>query len=243
MSDINYKVKTAGELIESEISEYLSVLSEVYGREYTRHHFTKRYNDDKKLTSIVILAYYKNKIVGVQTFMRCDIDRTIAYQSGDSVVLSSQQGKGIFSSMVRLGVEIIGNELIFGFPNPNSLPAFKKMGWQVMDSRRYKVKFRIDEDNLIKPIKSKLLKCFIDKNVYYYWKQNNTFYLLQKKTKIFYLVIGIIQQEDTKYFKRIFFPILTMYKKNGHMGVGITIISLNNKCNINVPLYLMDTLL
>ncbi len=56
----------------------------------------------------------------------------IAYQSGASAVDESMRGRGVFGQLLRAGESVArgrGVEMLFGFPNPASLPAFVKGGW------------------------------------------------------------------------------------------------------------------
>jgi hypothetical protein len=68
----------------------------------------------------------------------------LAAQSGDTMTLLQHRGKGLFTNLARhtfAYASEVGVAFIFGFPNNNSLPGFKKMGWMFPGSwNKYTIK-------------------------------------------------------------------------------------------------------
>lgn len=68
----------------------------------------------------------------------------VAAQSGDTMTLVDHRGKGLFTKLAKHTFKYaaeVGVAFIFGFPNNNSLPGFKKMGWTFTGSwNKYVIK-------------------------------------------------------------------------------------------------------
>jgi GNAT superfamily N-acetyltransferase len=76
-------------------------------------------------------AYYG---VFKQTLVINGVELISAAQSGDTMTDPDYRGQGLFIELAKITYQEArkqGIELIFGFPNENSLPGFKKhLGWQ-----------------------------------------------------------------------------------------------------------------
>lgn len=80
------------------------------------------------------LVFHGEKLVGMNFFMRWQFAKgksvLDAVQSCDTAVHPDHWGKGIFSKIQNLCMENISSNVIrYGFPNYNSAPGFKKLGW------------------------------------------------------------------------------------------------------------------
>ena len=80
------------------------------------------------------LAYWDGQPVGARACWRNDLDGKVAYQSADSSVLPSFQRKGVFRAILEKTAEFAAENpqvILYGFPNNNSSPVYKKLGWSV----------------------------------------------------------------------------------------------------------------
>lgn len=106
-----------------------------------------KYQENPFGTSLLSLAEVDNKIVGVDNLWPWEFrkgDSIIrAVQACDSAVHPEHRGKGIFTSMRKHGIERAKNQdvdLIFNFPNANSLPVNLSLGWQPLGKIAWWVK-------------------------------------------------------------------------------------------------------
>ena len=88
--------------------------------------------------SYMTLAESEGRIVGFRALMRWRFrvgDRMIeAVRPVDTVTHPDHRGRGIFSLLTRTALDSLQGDvdLVFNTPNPNSLPGYVKMGWQVV---------------------------------------------------------------------------------------------------------------
>ena len=71
---------------------------------------------------------------------------------------------------------------------------------------------------------------------------NKKYYLLKKRAKNIYLIIGEIHKESALFISKAKFPILLHYSSKGYIGRGIVTVIRNTNKEINIPLYKIDTL-
>lgn len=123
----------------------------------------------------VILAKKEGVVVGVGTMWPWEFqfDDTIlkAFQPCDTVVSSDARGQGVFTNINKKRIEYAnehGADLIFNFPNANSLPGYLKMGWKFLGKISWRVKilkphkvlmimFSQNKKSIKVPVPSKLL--------------------------------------------------------------------------------------
>lgn len=103
--------------------------------------------------SILIVAEKDSKIVGLRAFwswrLKCRGQFLKAFQPVDTFVHPEYQGRGLFRKMNIMAVQkAIDNnaDLIFNFPNKNSLPGNLSLGWNYVSKLNWIVK-------LISPVK------------------------------------------------------------------------------------------
>lgn len=89
-------------------------------------------------------AYYG--VFPVTLILNCQ--KILAAQSGDTMTAGNHRLKGLFISLAKLTFEECSKrkvQIIFGFPNDNSLPGFiKKLQWQQIDSIvRFDLKLKV----------------------------------------------------------------------------------------------------
>jgi GNAT superfamily N-acetyltransferase len=88
--------------------------------------------------SFMIVAESEGRIIGFRALMRWrfEVDgRTFeAVRPVDTVTHPDFRGRGVFSRLTRTALDLLHEDvdLVFNTPNPNSLPGYVKMGWQVV---------------------------------------------------------------------------------------------------------------
>jgi len=95
---------------------------------------------------IVSLAFYDNKLIGHYAVIPLNLNNKSHHISGflsmTTMVAAEARGLKLFTILATRVYNIIDNlgeaSIVFGFPNGNSLPGFKKhLGWTILDD--YKV--------------------------------------------------------------------------------------------------------
>lgn len=140
--------------------------------------------------------------------------------------------------MNKIVLQNIKNELIYNFPNQNSLPGYLKLGWKLKCKYNLHIGF-----DLLKILNSGYLKKIDD--AYLIWRFINNpmkkyFYINRKG--IYFLL------SYKKYFNKTTFPIMFYYSISKNK-----LVFLNNKCNlviknakskenIDIPIFRGDTI-
>lgn len=90
-----------------------------------------------------------DRIVGFRTFMRWEFEHDgrlrRAVRAVDTATHPDYQGRGIFSTLTRAGLDAMrddGVDYVFNTPNDNSRPGYLKMGWQVVGRLPVSVRMR-----------------------------------------------------------------------------------------------------
>lgn len=213
--DITYKCKLSSNLSKGEKDSFINVFNEVFNLKYNIDWFNWKYIDNIYGDSYIVLAYDGDKLVGIRSFWRNDIDDFLSYQPCDTAVLKEYRGRGIFSKMSLTALEKIKDAFIYNFPNENSLPGNLKLGWEinkycylkpVLSKEKLKQESKyIDDDYLI----WKFGKSPISK--YHYCEKSGQSYLLYKRKKNIYYVLGRFNSKYGKYFTKVNYPILFNY--------------------------------
>ncbi|QYA26044.1 GNAT family N-acetyltransferase [Gramella sp. MT6] len=86
--------------------------------------------------SLVLIAEFEGKIVGVRAFMRWEWKKNNetfkAYRAVDTATHPEFQGKGVFKRLTLTALKYAENEggdFIFNTPNSQSKPGYLRMGW------------------------------------------------------------------------------------------------------------------
>lgn len=120
---------------QEEILDFRSVANRTFGCDYvTEDYFKAKFIDNIYGPSPLFLAYWDGQVVGVRACWRNDLDGKEAYQSADSSVLPSFQGKGVFRAILEKTAEFAAENpqvILYGFPNNNSAPVYKQLGWNI----------------------------------------------------------------------------------------------------------------
>ena len=241
---ISLKVTWTNNLNKEEIKCFVDIQENVFKNGYSVEKFEKKYLDNIYGESLIILSYLDNVCVGAMAFWRNDIERMKAYQPCEMAVLNDARGYGVFSQMNNEGLNYIEDDtLLYNFPNDNSLPFYKKIGWEIYSRKRYKIFNPLINSKEVMKIDEEYLRWLLNdtnsKNVeeLKYTRINKKYYLLKIRAKNMYVIIGEIQKESSKNIKKAKLPILLHYSIKGYYGRGIVTVTRYQNKEINIPLY------
>jgi hypothetical protein len=98
---------------------------------------------------IVVAENENSEIVGSRLFWPWEFHSRMtklkAYQPADTVVHPDFRGRGLFYKMTKKALEIAKKEntdIIFNFPNKNSLPGYLNLGWSFVSKLEWFVKVK-----------------------------------------------------------------------------------------------------
>lgn len=231
--DISYKLVSTENLEKKYKEDFLYVFNTVFNLSYDLSWFDWKYTDNIYGASYIVLVYDKEEPIAIRSFWRNDIGEK-AYQPCDTGVLKDYRGKGIFSQMSRVALEKLDSYFIYNFPNENSLPGNLKLGWKIRNHLYLKTVF--SSMNLKKEtymIEDDYLNWrFIDcpTGNYFYCKKGSSYYLLIKRVKNIYYVLGRFNEEYKDNFKKAKKPILFNYSNEETLMYKL----LKNKANLVV---------
>lgn len=113
----------------------------------TNEYWEWKHNNNPFGKSFVMLAFDKDLLIGVRSFMRWEWSKKSyiykCVRCVDTVVHPNYRRRGLFSIMTLKGLEIMKNEgvdFVFNTPNSNSLPGYLKMGWKEYGKTGLKVR-------------------------------------------------------------------------------------------------------
>ena len=238
------------ELRPADIENYFSVYTNVYGtNDFLKQNFRKKYIENIYGPSLILFGFMNNKCVAIQAFLRNDLDGKLAYQSGDSATMDICRGKGVFTTLVKKGLELLPTDaIIYGFPNENSLPIFQKMGWTIGQNRKSGFLFGRNGLDSVEVMDVDYLKWLAKgtENLWYCQRGNHLLILKQKKRNV-YQTLGKISKCEIASIKdmakKAVLPILFVHKDTGKFGKGVTPIALEAKNLDLIKLYKLDVLI
>lgn len=249
---MEYIAKYTGEMSKKEKEIYYSIFEEVFGTEVNiRSGFEKKYTRNIYGQSLVVFCYLNEKCVAIQSFLRNDLNGKLAYESGDSATLKEYRGKGIFTQLVKKGLEVLPKDaIVYGFPNNNSLPAFEKMGWHIGERKKTGLYLRSMRKQ-VEFIDQEYFKWIIANNSkLFYCKEGNKYLIVSRKCLNAYQIIGYIDEIPKKdilknevRLKRAKLPILFMHCLKGTYGVGMIPICTKEKDIDEILLHKLDVYL
>lgn len=232
MEEIQIVTKYTGELTKKNRQDYFYIFQNVFGQDKKiERKFEKKYDENIYGESLIVFCYIEDKCIAIQSFLRNDLDGHIAFESGDSATLSEYRGKGIFSSLVKKGIEALPEEaIIYGFPNENSLPAFRKMGWHIGEVKKTRL-MCAGAKNSIENIENEYLIWMISgekASSYYYTRRWGKYLILKKKKMNFYQIIGATDMELSSLevsaeisIKKATIPLMFIHSETGWLGKGM----------------------
>ncbi|HCJ07901.1 MAG TPA: hypothetical protein DHV96_05930 [Lachnospiraceae bacterium] len=232
----------SGALTDKEIDDFKNLCISTYG-EFNATSFRKKYIDNIYGESLLLFAYDSDKCAAIQCFIRSDLHNTRAMQSGDSMTRAEYQGKGLFTQLVKEGVkELETDYFIYGFPNENSFPIFKKMGWKSCSRKKYLFSCKKSRKRL-PVINDTDFNWIIEQNVNVeYVKRESNYYLAKKRNRYIDVVFAKLTEDQTTFLKQGKGKILLQYDDKGKLGYGCVPIFWNS-CETKIELYKMDTML
>ena len=202
-----YDCRWSNQVDERFVSGYISVIEQVFKISMDLESFNRQYLDNVYGPSILCLAYVDGKPSATEGLWRNDINGIVSYQSGGSAVLPICRGKGVFKEMVRRVVEKTRPEdIIYGFPNTNSYPAFMKFGWEepkyyhlclLVSNKEYRRihPYDMDEQYFNYWVKGK--------KPFYYIRRGSMYYLIAKSGRPFcYVVFASVSHEIAAHYPR-----------------------------------------
>lgn len=163
------------------------------------------------LQPLMFGAYDNEKLVGVNCFMpmtfQFNNEKYKIAQSCDSAVDPDYRNKGVFTNIIMYAEQQLaelGYDALIGFPNDNSYPGFKKMGWEKVGNIK-KLFLPVNISNIIKkPIFKQI--SFLSKIIdWAIWSKIN--YVATKSKLSIVLQPRITIEDYEKYInKEYFFP-------------------------------------
>lgn len=249
-NEIEYRPIKSMVFDDSFIADYLIVLNEAFNSSYTKDFFVKKYFKNIYGPSILVIAYYKNTPVGADALWRNDINGKVAYQSADTCVREGYRGLGIFRRLVEYKMSLIEPDaIVYGFPNANSYPGFKKMGWNLTDEYRtclYNGTNDFKKEHEVKIDSEYARYWFMGKKGYKILHQKGKDFLVAKRSWLpIYLIIGEIDTEVSSSFDTLKGISILLYKARkvnwyNKKQVPTRVIAFNT--DIKVPVWKMDAI-
>jgi len=154
-------------IVENEKQQVIDLLNEVFqAQEYFTNNRTQewwnwKYERNVFGKPIHIVATSDERLVGFRSFWPwefiCRGQVLKAYQPVDTVVHPDFQGLGLFTKLTVKALKQaseIGADLLFNFPNQNSLPGYLKLGWNYVSKLSWLVK-PLRPFHLLKTLKNK----------------------------------------------------------------------------------------
>lgn len=94
-----------------------------------------KFRDPPGGEGLIAIAEHEGTVVGVNAFMagrfKLGTSEVRGFQSMDTIVSPVARGQGVFKKLINCFYERTDGELLYGFPNLNSSPAFfGKLGWK-----------------------------------------------------------------------------------------------------------------
>lgn len=134
---------------------------EYFGISRTLEWWNWKYERNVFGKSTIMIAEDNDQIVGARIFWAWDFvcrgQILKAYQPVDTVIHPGYQGQGLFTKLTVKALKQateIGADLLFNFPNQNSLPGYLKLGWNYVAKLSWLVK-PLRPFHLLKNLKNK----------------------------------------------------------------------------------------
>lgn len=250
MSDILYDCRWSDEVDDKFIEDFISVENAVFGGNYTKELFDKKYINNIFGKSVVEVVYLDDKPVAARGLWRNDIGGREAYQPGDTCVTEVCRGKGIFTEMTKRSVDMLPEEaLIYNFPNQNSFPGYMKMGWKLVGEYGF-VLFSAKKYFEEHPVKmdSDYANWWLPKtDAISYLKKGHDYFLVRPLGKpMCYKVIACVEEATAKKYKKA--PLgIKFYRStrktfyNFKLGKALHVVSKNEDIE-QIPLWKIDAI-
>lgn len=256
INEFKYICKKSSEINKEEIENYIITFNKIFHLNYNKEWFKWKYIDNIYGDSYIVMVYNnESEMIAIRGFWRNDIyDNMKSFQPVDTGVLKEYRRMGIFTQMNKIVLQNIKNELVYNFPNHNSLPGYLKLEWKLECKYNLHIGFdllKILNSGYLKKIDNEYLVWRFWNNPmkkYYYIRKKDIYFLLSHKKDNIYYILGVFDKKYKKYFKKAVFPIMFYYSiyKNKFAF-------LNNKCNlviknfkdrenIDIPIFRVDVI-
>lgn len=144
-----------------DLLNYIFSKQEYFANSRTLEWWNWKYERNVFGKSIIMIAEDKDRVVGARIFWAwefvCRGQILKAYQPVDTVVHPDYQGQGLFTKLTVKALNQateIGADLLFNFPNENSLPGNLKLGWNYVAKLPWLVR-PLKPIHLLKTLKNK----------------------------------------------------------------------------------------
>lgn len=234
MNEIIYDCRWSNEIDEKFIQDFITTENAVFGGNYTKELFAKKYIDNIYGNSVVEVVYIDGEPVAARGLWRNDIYDKPSYQPGDTCVTEICRGKGIFTEMTKKSLEMLeANDIVYNFPNQNSYPGYMKMGWNLV--KEYGMAIFTGEKAYLKEHPVKMDKQYADwwidqTSGLYSFKCGNEYFLVRPLRKFCYKICACVEKEIAEQFPQKPFGICfyrsekkTFYNKK--MGLPLHVVS------------------
>lgn len=234
------RIMKSSQMSREEINDFIFVQQEVFPKTPMQYEdFKLKFLDNIYGDSFIVIAYDGETPAGARAFWRNDINGCVAYQPSDTAVRSIYRKQGLFVKMTLPVLNTIdASAVIYNYPNENSYPQYKKLGWEdfrIQYTRLFSVGAYAKEEPGIIPL-----------NYFNWWTKNRLnekygyvkilgrYYLVRRiSSNGRYLVFGRMEKECVKELPRVYPCLLVFhsekcpfYNKNGKIGCKIVY-----KCN------------
>lgn len=122
-----------------DVDALLDLYRDVFGGDPDREWFAWKYGENPYADGPpVVVADRDGALVGARPFfalpMRVAGEERLALQPADAMVHPDHRRRGLFTRMTERAIDRYRGEaaFFFNFPNPNSLPGNRKLGWEVV---------------------------------------------------------------------------------------------------------------
>lgn len=214
--EIIYDCRFSDNLDEKFIEDFIATEKAVFGS-YTRELFQKKFIDNIYGPSVLEVVYRDGEPIGARALWRNDIGGKKAYQPGDTCVVSSARGGGVFTEMTKKSLELLDStDIIYNYPNANSLPGYLKMGWR--KGAVYSLWFFTTNKNYKKEHPFGLDETYADwwlpgvEDISYV-KKGKCYYIVKPFRKGFYKIIAEVSEKTAKKFPKMPAGLLFMRTK------------------------------
>ena len=173
------------------------------------------------------------------------------YQSIDTCTLEEYRGLGLFRKITLHELEILGDDCcIYGFPNPNSYPGYKKFGWNVHGEFRDRLFTSISEFEKESPLRMEYDYAkwrFQSRKDFYHTKHADKYLLVsQKSVKHFLSVVSIVDERTALLFPKYKGLKILVYSSKKRLFYNrhrpfMPLVSTGAFCE-NIPHWKLDTL-
>lgn len=231
------------------VNDYLFVQKKVFDAGSLKE-FNHQFIENIYGLSIIIVVYVSGIPIAARAVWRNDIEGEEAYQLGAVCVLPEYRGRGLFSEMTKRAIRMLpSGTIVYSFPNSNSFPGHKKMGWDII--REYRQRLFVSYRQYAKEHPQKM-----DQQYAFWWvkerkllsmKRFGHFFLVQKDKRSFcYRIIAEIDANIESWFPSVKFGVF-FYKSEKKTWYNCFLASSHLVCKnpnprIIIPLWKMDAI-